>query len=155
MYSKRTIIGTIVGGVIVAIGVYSLFTSFGLQTIHVDDTFGVGEGDTYTINAPAHTEQLMNVTGEKFDLQLKSPGDGLQIPLKEHSENVTLQWIHLEDGQSIFKVQNTGSSELKVKGIVKAETDPIFFTYHVMVIIAGLVIIGFSAGFSVRKPKGF
>ena len=155
MYSKRTIIGTIVGGVITAIGIYSLLTSFGLQTINVDDTFGVGEGDTYTINAPAHTEQLMNVTGEKFDLELKSPADGLQIPLKQHSDHVSLAWVHLEDGTSVLKIQNTGSSQLEVDGIVHVTTDPIFFTYHVMVIIAGLVIIGFSAGFSVRKPKGF
>jgi hypothetical protein len=155
MYSKRTIIGTVVGGVITAIGIYSLLTSFGLQTINVDDTFDVGEGDTYTLDAPAHTEQVMNVTGDSFDLSLSSPADGLQIPLKPHSEHVSLQWFHLKDGQSIFKVQNTGSSELEVIGTVHVRTDPIFFTYHVMVMIAGLVIIGFSAGFSVRKPKGF
>jgi len=33
--------------------------------------------------------------------------------------------------------------------------DPIQITYHIMVIIGGVVILGFSAGFSVRKPKGF
>ena len=33
--------------------------------------------------------------------------------------------------------------------------DPIQITYHIMVIIGGVVILGFSAGFSIRKPKGF
>ncbi len=155
MYSKRTIIGTIVGGIITAIGIYSLFTSFGLQTINVDDTFAIGEGTTYTLNAPAHIEQRMNVTGDTFDLTLSTPGKGLQIPLTPHKNHVSLVWVHLDDGTSKLKIQNTGSSELEVDGIVQVSTDPIFFTYHVMVIIAGLVIIGFSAGFSVRKPKGF
>ncbi len=155
MYSKRTIIGIIVGGIIVGIGVYSLLMSFGIQTIQVNDTIDVGQGDTYTLNAPAHTEQIMNVTGDTFDIYLTSPPNGLQIPNTPHKDHVSLQWIHLEDGLSTFKIQNTGSSELEVVGIVKVESDPIWFTYHLMVIIAGLVIIGFSAGFSVRKPKGF
>ncbi|MFB5597472.1 MAG: hypothetical protein ACE5RJ_00425 [Nitrosopumilaceae archaeon] len=155
MYSKRTIIGTIVGGVITAIGIFSLITSFGIQTIEVNDTFDIGEGTTYTLNAPEHSEQVLNVTGDSFDLKLKSPANGLQIPLKPHKEHVSLQWFHLDDGISEFTVQNTGSSELEVVGTVQVESDPIFFTYHIMVIIAGLVIIGFSAGFSVRKPKGF
>ena len=143
------------GGVITAIGIYSLLMSFGLQTINVDETFDVGEKTTYTLMAPAHTEQLMNVTGDTFDLYLTSPPGGLQIPNTPHKNHVSLQWVHLEDGPSTLTLQNTGTSELKVVGIVKVSTDPIFFTYHVMVIIAGLVIIGFSAGFSVRKPKGF
>ena len=155
MYSKLTIIGIIAGGIIAGIGGYALLTSFGVHTIQVDDTFEIGQGETYTLDAPAHSEQILNVTGDTFDISLKSPGGGLQIPLTSHKDHVSLQWFHLEDGQSIFKVQNTGSSELEVVGIVNVSNDPILVTYHIMVIIAGLVIIGFSAGFSTRKPKGF
>ncbi len=155
MYSKRTIIGIIVGGIITGIGVYALLMSFGIQTIQVNETFDIGEETTYTLNAPEHTEQVLNVTGDAFDISLESPKDGLQIPLTSHKEHVSLQWFHLVDGQSIIKIQNTGSSELEVVGIVNVTSDPILFTYHLMVIIAGLVIIGFSAGFSTRKPKGF
>ncbi len=155
MYSKLTIIGIIAGGIIAGIGGYALLTSFGVQTIQVDDTFEIGQGETYTLDAPAHSLQILNVTGDTFDISLKSPADGLQIPLTSHKDHVSLAWTHLKDGQSIFKVQNTGSSELKVVGVVNATSDPILFTYHIMVIIAGIVIIGFSAGFSTRKPKGF
>ena len=62
MYSKRAIIGIIVGGIIAGIGVYSLLMSFGIQTIQVDDTLDVGQSDTYTLTAPANTKQIMNVT---------------------------------------------------------------------------------------------
>ena len=155
MYSKRTIIGIIVGGIITGIGVYALLMSFGIQTIQVNETFDIGEETTYTLNAPEHTEQVLNVTGDSFDLTLKSPYNGLQIPLKSHSKHVSLQWFHLADGKSIIKIQNTGSSELEVVGVVNVKSEPILFTYHIMVIISGLVIIGFSAGFSIRKPKGF
>ena len=155
MYSRRTIIGIIVGGIITGIGVFALFSSFGIQTIQIDDTFGIGEETTYTLNAPAHSEQRLNVTGDAFDIYLTSPSGGLEIPLTSHTDHVSLQWFHLVDGKSIFKIQNTGLSELEVVGFVNVTSDPILFTYHIMVIISGLVIIGFSAGFSIRKPKGF
>jgi len=155
MYSKLTIIGIIAGGIIASIGVIALLMSFGIQTIQVDDTLDVGERETYSFNAPAHTEQVLNVTGDTFDIYLTSPPGGLQIPNTPHKDHVSLQWIHLEDGPSTLKIQNTGSSELEVVGVLNVTSDPILFTYHIMVIIAGIVIIGFSAGFSARKPKGF
>lgn len=155
MYDKKTIIGIIVGTIITGIGIYALLTSFGIQTIQVNDTFEIGEETSYVLDAPQHAEQVLNITGDSFDLSLKSPYNGLQIPLEPHSKHVSLQWFHLGDGQSIIKIQNTGSSELEVVGVVKVTSDPMMFTYHIMVIISGLVIIGFSAGFSVRKPKGF
>jgi hypothetical protein len=43
MLAKRTIIGFIVGSAIIGIGVYSLVTGFGFQTIDVDETFEIGE----------------------------------------------------------------------------------------------------------------
>ena len=33
--------------------------------------------------------------------------------------------------------------------------NPFAFTIDLMVMITGIVIIGFSMGFSMRKPKGF
>ena len=43
MLSKKTGIGIGIGAAIIAIGLYSLVSSFGLQTIEVDDTYGIGE----------------------------------------------------------------------------------------------------------------
>ncbi len=155
MLNKRTIIGLVVGGIIAAVGIAAIVTSIGLQTIEIDETFGIGESTSYKINAPAHTLQFMNITGERFDLKLTSPPGGLQIENIEHKKNTELEWVHLEDGISKIKIQNTGQSELHVGGTVQAITDPILFTYHILVIITGIVIMGFSAGFSARKPKGF
>ena len=50
---------------------------------------------------------------------------------------------------------NTGDSDVIVQGTLQVLTDPIQFTYHIIVIIGGIVILGFSAGFTIRKPKGF
>ena len=55
----------------------------------------------------------------------------------------------------IIQIQNTGKSEFNVTGIVELSRDPLFFTYHILVIIAGIVVIGFSAAFSAKKPRGF
>ena len=155
MLATRTIIGFIVGSVIIGIGVYSLITSFGFQTINVDETFEIGESTSYQINANKGAIQQMTITGEKFDLKLSSPGGDPEIPLTTYTKEASLKWAHLEDGATIIQLQNTGSSELHVKGTLNITTDPILFTYHLVVITSGVVIIGFSMGFTLRKPKGF
>ncbi|TAK21154.1 MAG: hypothetical protein EPO37_03720 [Nitrosarchaeum sp.] len=155
MLSKRTIIGIIVGSAIIAIGVYSLISDIGLQTIQVNETFAVGESTSYQINANEHAKQYMKIIGDKFDLKLSSPGNGLQIPQTSHAKEITLEWTHLKDGITVINLQNTGSSELKVVATLEVTSDPILFPFHMMVIISGMIIIGFSMGFTLRKPKGF
>jgi hypothetical protein len=153
--SKRTIIGLVVGSAIIGIGIYSLISDIGLQTMQVNETFAVGESTSYQITANEHAVQHMKITGEKFDLKLTSPGDGLQIPKTSHTKEVTLDWTHLKSGVTVINLQNTGSSELKVDATLQVTVDPILFTYHIVVITSGMVIIGFSMGFTLRKPKGF
>ncbi len=155
MLSNRTIIGLIVGSAIIAIGGYSLFTHIGPITIHEDYLLGVGDAIPYTIPAPAHTSQQMKITGDAFDLSLYSPADGLQIPNTSYKDELELVWIHLADGETKILIQNTGNSELSITGELIRSSDPIWFTYDIMVVTSGMVIIGFSMGFTLRKPKGF
>ena len=155
MNSKRTAIGIGVGSAIIAISTVSLFLNFGIQTIEVDETFGSGEATTYRISAPEHTPQVMKITGDTFDVRLESPADGLQIPLTPHKKEVNLSWVHLADGETRINIQNTGNSEIHVTATFQTSTDPLFITYDIMVIITGLVIIGLSLSFSIRKPRGF
>ncbi len=155
MIGKRTAIGIGVGSAIIAISIASLFLNFGIQTIEVDETFGLGEATTYRISAPQHTPQKMKITGDTFDVILESPADGLQVPLTTHKKEVTFDWVHLADGETRINIQNTGNSEIPVTATFQTSTDPLFITYDIMVIITGLVIIGLSLGFSIRKPRGF
>ena len=155
MLSTRTIIGIVVGSVIIAIGSYALVTSFGLTTVNVDDTFQVGESTSYSFSAPEGSKHYLNITADSFEVFLRSPSGGLQIKDEQFKRELTFEWVHLEDGESRLKVNNTGNSELNIKGYMTILTDPIQITYHLLVIISGVVIIGFSAGFSVRKPRGF
>ena len=155
MLSKRTIIGLIVGSAIIAIGGYSLLSHVGTITIHEDYVVGVGDSMSYTIPAPNHTPQSMKIAGDAFDLKLASPGDGLQIPQTSYKKELTLDWTHLDDGESKILIQNTGNTELSITGELIRSSDPIWFTFDLMVITSGMVIIGFSMGFTLRKPKGF
>ncbi len=155
MLSTRTIIGIVVGSAISAIGIYALFTSFGLQTVNVDDTFQVGESTSYSFSAPQGSKQYLNITADSFEVFLRTPRGGLQITDEQFKRELTVEWVHLLDGESRLKVLNTGDSELNISGYFTILTDPIQITYHILVITAGVVIIGFSAGFSVRKPRGF
>lgn len=155
MLSKRTIIGLIVGSIIIAIGLYALVTSFGIQNVTDNETFPAGETTTYQFNAPTSTKQFMNITGSSFQLSLASPRGGLQVPESDYKNELTLEWVHLEDGQSRVQIKNTGDSDLNIYYAFEVLTDPIQITYHIIVIIGGIVILGFSAGFSIRKPKGF
>jgi len=153
--SKRTIIGIIVGSALIGIGIYSLISDIGLHTRQVNETFAVGESTSYQISANEHAKQHMKITGDKFDLKLSSPGNGLQIPKTSHTKEVTLDWTHLTDGVTVIHLQNTGSSELKVEATLELTVDPISSTHHVVLAISGMIIIGFSMGFTLRKPKGF
>ena len=156
MLAKRTIIGLIVGIAIIAIGGYSLILHIGTITINENYVVEVGGSTIYTIPAPNHTPQHMEITGDAFDLKFKSPSTGLQIPnMTSYKNELTLDWVHVEDGETIIHIQNTGNSELEITGVLIRSPDPIWFTYDLMVIISGMVIIGFSMGFTLRKPKGF
>lgn len=155
MLATRTIIGFIVGSVIIGLGAYSLVTSLGFYTIPVDDIVDIGQSTSYQINANKGAVQQMTVTGEKFDLKLSSPGGDPEIPLTTYTKEAKLNWAHLEDGVTRIQIQNTGSSELHVVATLNVTSDPILFTYHFIVIISGIIIIGFSMGFTLRKPKGF
>jgi len=157
--SKRTIIGLIVGSAIIAIGGASLILHIGTITINENYVVEVGDSTLYTIPAPNHTPQSMNITGAAFDLKLESPADGLQIPLTSHKDRIDvplqLNWVHVKDGETKIQIQNTGNTELEITGVLIRSSDPIWVTYDLMVIISGMVIIGFSMGFTLRKPKGF
>ena len=155
MLAKRTIIGFIVGSVIIGIGVYSLITGIGFQTVEINETFGVGESTSYQIKANSGASQSMTIIGDSFDLELTSPADGLQIPNTSYKKELSLDWVHLEDGVTFIEIQNTGSTDFEVTATLNVTTDPILFTYHLVVITAGVIIIGFSMGFTLRKPKGF
>ncbi len=155
MIATRTLIGFIVGSAIIGIGVYSLVSGLGFQTVDVDETFEIGEATSYQISANKDAQQQMKLTGDRFDLELSSPGGDLEIPLTSYTKETTLNWVHLEDGVTRIKIQNTGSSEMHIQATLYVTADPILFTYHLVVITTGVVIIGFSMGFTIRKPKGF
>ena len=155
MLSKRTIIGIIIGSIIIALGAISLIVHLGPITINENYMVEYGDQISYTIPAPGNTQQNLKIIGDTFNLNLKSPGDGLQILNKSYTKELELDWTHVEEGESKIKIQNTGNTELEITGILIRSADPIWVPYDLMVIITGLVIIGFSMGLTLRKPKGF
>ena len=155
MLSKRTIIGVIIGSVIIGIGAVSIVGHMGPISINENYDVEVGGRTSYTIPAPADTPQSMQIIGDAFDLKLGSPGDGLQMPQNSYKKELKLNWTHFENGETKIQIQNTGNSELEITGSLIRSSDPIWFTYDIMVIISGVIIIGFSMGFTLRKPKGF
>jgi len=155
MLSKRTIIGILIGSIIITLGAVSLIGHLGPITINENYMVEYGDRVSYTIPAPANTQQSLKIIGDGFDLNLKSPGDGLQILNKSYTKELELDWVHVEDGESKIKIQNTGKTELEITGLLIRSSDPIWIPYDGMVIVTGLVIIGFSMGFTLRKPKGF
>ena len=167
MLSKRTIIGLAIGSIIIGLAGYSLLDKLG-PTISVNEDFIIESGDsvTFRIPGPNHSVQYMEIYGAAFDLKLRSPGAGLQIP-SSNSENtiesfkdkivepLTLDWVHLEDGVTEINIQNTGNSQLDIVSATEQTPNPFGFTIDLMVLTTGVIIIGFSMGFTLRKPKGF
>ena len=156
MLNKFTIIGLIIGSAISLLGVSSMVDSLSNPNEVQEDsqTFGVGEMDKIQFNAPENSSQSIMVTGDSFDIKISTPDSSNNID-QSFKGKANLSWTSVSSGETIIMIQNTGDNEFIENYRFELERDPLFFTYSILVIIAGIVIIGFSAGFSAKKPKGF
>lgn len=139
---------------ITALGVISLVLSIGMQTQTINEIVDVGKNTVYQFQAQEHFHQILNITGNSFHVKLTTPADGIQID-KDFKKEVNFDWYSLGDGQHRIEVNNSGDSTVQLLGKFEFTSDPILFTYHMLVIISGVIIIGISAGFTIRKPRGF
>ncbi len=156
MLNKFTIIGLIIGSAISLLGVSSMIDSLSNPNEVQEDSqiFGIGEMDKIQFNAPENSSQKITITGDSFDVKISTPN--LENNVDESFKGkANLSWTSVTSGETIIIIQNTGESEFTEDYRFELERDPLFFTYSILVIIAGIVIIGFSAGFSAKKPKGF
>jgi hypothetical protein len=156
MLSKYTVIGLIVGGIITVLGLASLVDSLANpnEIREINDTFGVGDSDKIRFNAPENSFQTLTIIGDTFDVKIFT-ADGKNNVDGSYKDKADFSWINTISGENIIQVQNTGKSEFNISGTFELSRDPLFFTYHILVIIAGIVVIGFSAAFSAKKPRGF
>ena len=156
MLNKYTIIGLIVGCVISGLGVASMVDSLvnPIEIRQTNDTFGTGDSDKIRFNAPANSFQTLTITGDTFDVKILTADEKNNID-SSYRDKATFSWTNTVSGENVIQIQNTGQSEFNISGTFELSRDPLFLTYHILVIIAGIVVIGFSAAFSVRKPRGF
>ena len=156
MLNKYTIIGLIVGCVISGLGVASMIDSLvnPIEIRQTNDTFGTGDSDKIRFNAPANSFQTLTITGDTFDVKILTTDEKNNID-DSYNDKATFSWTNTVSGENVIQIQNTGQSEFNISGTFELSRDPLFLTYHILVIIAGIVVIGFSAAFSVRKPRGF
>jgi len=154
--NKYTIIGLIVGCVISGLGTVSMIDSLvnPIETIQTNDTFGIGDSDKIRFNAPANSFQTLTITGDTFDVKIFTTDEKNNID-NSYNDKETFSWTNPVSGENVIQIQNTGKSEFNISGTFELARDPLFLTYHILVIIAGIVVIGFSAAFTVRKPRGF
>jgi hypothetical protein len=154
--NKYTIIGLIVGCVISGLGVASMIDSLvnPIEIRQTNDTFGTGDSDKIRFNAPANSFQTLTITGDTFDVKILTVDEKNNID-DSYKDEATFSWTNTVSGENVIQIQNTGQSEFNISGTFELSRDPLFLTYHILVIIAGIVVIGFSAAFSVRKPRGF
>jgi len=154
--NKYTIIGLIVGCIISGLGTVSMIDSLvnPIETIQTNDTFGIGDSDKIGFNAPANSFQTLTITGDTFDVKILTTDEKNNIDNSYNSKE-TFSWTNMVSGENVIQIQNTGKSEFNISGTFELSRDPLFLTYHILVIIAGIVVIGFSAAFTVRKPRGF
>lgn len=155
MWSKITVIGVIIGSVIIGIGASSLILHMGPITVEENYTVLQGEAVSYLIPAPENTDQTMSITGDRFSVTLSSPGDGLELSDAQYRNHTTLQWRHVESGDTTIYIKNIGGDELFIEPVIVRSADPIWIAFDFMVVISGIIIIGFSLGFATRRPKGF
>ena len=157
MLATRTIIGIVVGSIIIGLGGFSLVNALA-PTISMNENFVIGSGDSasFSIPAPKDAPQYMRIVGDAFDMKQTRPGMDKQDGKNgSYKKELILDWAHAEDGQTIIVIQNTGASELEITANTNQTPDPFGITFDFMVITSGVIILGFSLGFTLRKPKGF
>ena len=156
MLNKYTVIGLIVGGIITTLGIGSMIDSLANpnEIRQTNDTFGTGDSDRIRFNAPANSFQTLTITGDTFDVKILTTSEKNNID-NSYKDEATFSWTNTVSGENVIQIQNTGKSEFNISGTFELARDPLFLTYHILVIIAGIVVIGFSAAFTVRKPRGF
>ena len=156
MLNKYTIIGLIIGCIISGLGAASMidFLANPIDIMDFDDNFGVGESTIFSFQAPENSLQKLMITGDSFDVKVSIANNVAKFD-NSYKNTADLSWVNTISGENIIKIQNTGNSELNAKGTLEKSRDPLFLTYHILVIVAGVVVIGFSAAFTVRKPRGF
>jgi len=154
MFTKKTAIGIGIGSFAIVLGSYFLITAISSNTHQVNDVVEIGNNDVFKFNAEKHFHEQLNVTGNSFHVKLKTPADGLQVD-NDFKKEISFDWISLENGEHFMNITNTGDSVLHVSGKLNATTNPLIITSHLIVISSGVLIIGISAAFSIRKPRGF
>ena len=154
MLTKKTAIGIGIGSLAVALGTFFLVQSLISNVNVVNDAVDMGKSDIFQFDAQKHFHEFLNVTGASFHVVLKTPADGIQVN-QDFQKNTSFDWYSLADGKHFINVTNTGGSTVHVAGKLQAVQSPLIFMSHLMVISSGVLIIGFSAAFSIRKPRGF
>ena len=156
MLNKFTIVGLIIGSIVSILGASSMVSSLSSPSEIQEDsaTFGIGGIDKIQFNAPKNSSQSLAVTGDSFDIKITTPDSSNDVD-QSFKNKASFSWTTGTSGEITIIIQNTGNSEFTEDYRFELQRDPLFFTYSILVIIAGIVIIGFSAGFSAKKPKGF
>ena len=156
MLNKYTIVGLIAGCIISGLGVISMidFLANPVDVMDFDDDFGVGESTIFSFQASENSFQTLTIIGDTFDVKILTSDEKNNIN-NSYKDEATFSWTNMVSGENVIQIQNTGKSEFNISGTFELSRDPLFLTYHILVIIAGIVVIGFSAAFSVRKPRGF
>ena len=155
MLTKTTKIGIGVGVALLGIGIASLIVNSPFLHNEVREyTIDVEKKATYEFDAPKDSHQHFKVTGEKFHIKLETPGDGIQKN-EDYKKEITFDWNVQKEGTNKITIINNGPSQLKLYYDFNRYGDPALLTHSIMLLITGVVVIGFSAGFSAKKPKGF
>ena len=154
MFTRKTAAGIGIGGFVIAIGVYFLLAGIISHAHQVNETVDIGKSDIFQFYAEKHFRETLNVTGNSFHVKLQSPGDGIQVN-DEFKNHINFTWYSLVSGQHTINITNTDGSILQVVGKLEATTNSFELMSHLIVITSGIIIVGISAAFSIRKPRGF
>lgn len=156
MLTRRTVIGIVAGAAIIGLATASMIIDLTGGPLEITETYGPGESTSYQISGDAGAAHTIRVTGERFEMELTAPGEGgAAVPNTEFAGEHTIEWTQEEAGRTHIVVRNTGGNDVVVYGTLDITLDPIRFAYHLVVITSGVVIIGFSLAFSLKKPRGF
>lgn len=155
MFTRLTITGICIGAIILGVGIVALVQSPPwLHTKTIQETIGIENRASYQFTAPESSHQTFKVIGESFHVNLQTPGSGIQKD-EDYKNEILFDWYVLQEGQNSIEVTNLGSSQLNFTATFEQYGDPAYLAHNLLLVVTGIIIVGFSGAFSVRKPKGF
>jgi hypothetical protein len=141
---KTTFYAVLAAGIaFIAIGIASVLYTNTPVDVPLTGTIKPSTADVLTPNMNIGNTARIVINGSIFNVIITDPSKQL-IKSVDATSNFTYNLIARKEGVHRIEIKNIGTSELAISGHAKTKGSEIAFGGQTMLIITGIIVIGFS-----------